>query len=55
VTCHWGIPDPAADHDFEAAYERLRQRVEALVHLPLEEFDAAGRRAALERIHADFD
>jgi arsenate reductase len=55
VTVHWGIPDPAVDHDFEAAYKRLRRRVEALVRLPLVELDAAGRRAALERIHADPD
>lgn len=55
VTVHWGIPDPAVDHDFEAAYERLRQRVEALVRLPLEELDAADQRAALERVHEDLD
>lgn len=53
VTVHWGIPDPAVDHNFEAAYQRLRKRIEALLRLPLEELDADSRRRALERIHAD--
>lgn len=53
VTVHWGIPDPAADHNFEAAYRRLRKRIEALLRVPLEELDADSRRRALERIHAD--
>jgi arsenate reductase len=40
---HWGLPDPAAEHDpmrarhaFESAYEVLAMRVERLLALPLE-------------------
>ena len=51
VTVHWGIPDPAADGDFDAAYERLRTRIDAMLALPLEQLDAAERRDALTRIH----
>ena len=39
ITVHWGIPDPAADGDFDAAYRRLRKRVEAMVQLPISEMD----------------
>ena len=53
VTVHWGIPDPAADGDFDAAYARLRGRVEAMLELPLEDLDAAGRKRELEQIHVD--
>lgn len=53
VTVHWGIPDPAADGDFDSAYARLRARVEAMVALPLAEMKTAEREAALSRIHAD--
>lgn len=52
VRVHWGIPDPAADGDFDAAYARLRRRIEAMLALPLEGLDADGRREALARIHA---
>ena len=52
LTVHWGIPDPAADGDFDAAYARLRTRIEAMLSLPLERLDTSGRREALERIHA---
>ena len=51
VTVHWGIPDPAADGDFDAAYTRLRRRVEAMLALPLEDLDAAAREHALRRVH----
>lgn len=51
VTAHWGIPDPAADGDFDSAYGRLRARVEALVALPLKNMNAAERQHALSRIH----
>ncbi len=51
VTVHWGIPDPAADGDFDSAYSRLRARVEALVSLPVAAMTTAERRAALGRIH----
>ncbi len=51
VTAHWGIPDPAADGDFDNAYHRLRTRIEALVELPFDRMDTAERAAALSRIH----
>jgi arsenate reductase len=51
VTVHWGIPDPAADGDFDSAYTRLRQRVEAMLRLPLVDMDASALGAALGRIH----
>jgi arsenate reductase len=51
VTVHWGIPDPAADGDFDSAYSRLRARVEAMVALPVAAMTTAERRAALGRIH----
>jgi arsenate reductase len=53
VTVHWGIPDPAADGDFDTAYARLRRRVEAMLELPIEDLDAAERKRALERIHLE--
>jgi arsenate reductase len=51
VTVHWGIPDPAADGDFDAAYRRLRCRVEGMLELPLEDLDAGALQDALARIH----
>ena len=51
VTVHWGIPDPAADGDFDRAYERLRARIEAMVRLPIARMDTAERKSALSRIH----
>lgn len=51
VTTHWGIPDPAHDNDFDAAYRRLRFRIEALLCLPVGEMDAGELSAALERVH----
>jgi arsenate reductase len=51
VTVHWGIPDPAADGDFDAAYLRLRRRVEAMLELPLDELAASALQDALARIH----
>lgn len=51
VTVLWGIPDPAADGDFDGAYDRLRRRIETLVALPLEEMDAGGIATALEKVH----
>jgi hypothetical protein len=51
VTVHWGIPDPAADGDFDSAYSRLRTRVEAMVSLPVATMTTAERSAALGRIH----
>jgi arsenate reductase len=52
VTVHWGIPDPAADGDFDSAYERLRARIEAMLRLPIDRMDTTERKTALSRIHA---
>lgn len=51
VTVHWGIPDPAADGDFDGAYDRLRRRIEALVALPLAGMNAGEIATALEQVH----
>ena len=51
ITVHWGIPDPAADGDFDAAYSRLRSRVEALLALPTNEMDETQLLSELQRIH----
>lgn len=51
VTVHWGIPDPAVDGDFDAAYARLRRRIEALVALPVEDLGSGALQAELARIH----
>ena len=56
---HWGIPDPAIaegddaaiDAVFEATYERLRGRIEDLVALDLEDLNALGLTASLQKIH----
>ena len=53
VTVHWGIPDPAADGNFDSAYARLRDRIEAMVELPLGQMKTAERKAALGRIHQE--
>ena len=49
---HWGLPDPAAEMEPEAArrafretYDALERRVDALLALPLERLDAAALRA----------
>ncbi|MDJ0750639.1 MAG: arsenate reductase ArsC [Woeseiaceae bacterium] len=52
VTVHWGIPDPATDGDFDAAYARLRERIEAMSALPLGTMSTAELRAELSAIHA---
>ena len=51
VTVHWGIPDPAADGDFDSAYARLRSRIEAMLRLPFREMSSAELTAALEEVH----
>jgi arsenate reductase len=51
ITVHWGIPDPATDGDFDAAYLRLRRRVEAMVALPVRDMTRAELLAELQRIH----
>ncbi len=53
VTVHWGVPDPAADGDFDSAYERLRSRIEAMLRLPIARMDTTERSIALSRIHED--
>ena len=53
VTVHWGIPDPAADGDFNAAYDRLHKRVTAMVDLDSEGMDSEALRTALQAIHTD--
>jgi arsenate reductase len=53
VTVHWGIPDPAADGDFDSAYARLHVRIKAMVSLPFAEMKTAERKAALGRIHEE--
>lgn len=56
VRVHWGIPDPAAaapaqQRDaFEAAYNTLAARIDALLALPLQTMSDAARRIALQEI-----
>lgn len=51
VTVHWGIPDPAADGDFDAAYARLRRRITAMIALPVEQMEPHELAAELQAIH----
>lgn len=51
VTVHWGIPDPAADGDFDSAYARLRSRIQALLLLPFRTMSGARLGAALADAH----
>ena len=51
VTVHWGIPDPAADGDFDSAYRRLRSRIEAMLQLPYKGLSGAELAAALADVH----
>ncbi len=55
VTVHWGIPDPAADGDFDRAYGQLRRRIEAMLALPLGEMNAAELATALDQVHRSGD
>jgi arsenate reductase (thioredoxin) len=58
LTAHWGIPDPAAETGGEAAkraafadaFERLRNRVAALVGLPFDTLDADDLKRRLAEI-----
>ena len=56
VRGHWGIPDPAAaapetqEAAFEAAYDTLARRAEALLALPIETMEPEDLGAALSRI-----
>jgi arsenate reductase (thioredoxin) len=58
TTAHWGIPDPAHVEPlaarrvaFEAAYQSLKQRIEAFLALPLETMNRDEVLAAARRIH----
>lgn len=57
VTAHWGIADPAAadsadlDAAFARAYRALRERIEAVMELPLDSMDVRYHKDALQRIH----
>ena len=58
ATAHWGIADPAHVEPmtarraaFEAAYQALKGRVEALLPLPLENMSREDALAAARRIH----
>jgi arsenate reductase len=59
ATVHWGLPDPAehtapdaARRAFEATFVALERRVNALLALPVESFDAGTLAEAARRIHA---
>ena len=56
VTVHWGIPDPAGADDvdaaFDAAFNSLKRRIDALIELPLAELDRESTVEALNAIHA---
>ena len=58
ITVHWGIADPAGiDNEkqsreaFEIAYQRLQQRVVAMLRLSLQGLSPTEIQAELERIH----
>lgn len=51
ATVHWGIPDPAADGDFDSAYARLRSRIKALLELPFRTMSNTELVSALSGIH----
>ena len=61
VQAHWGIPDPAghgtdgALADFEAAYQRLTARIEALLALDEEAMDPRQWRDAVTRIGRELE
>lgn len=58
ATVHWGLPDPAdaatpddARRAFAATFDALERRVDALLALPIESFDATVLAAEARRIH----
>ncbi len=60
ATAHWGIPDPAHVEPiearrvaFEAAYQLLKQRIEAFLALPLETLGREKSALAARRIHEE--
>jgi arsenate reductase (thioredoxin) len=59
ATVHWGLPDPAeettpdaARRAFEATFDALARRVDALLALPLESLDSAALADHARHIHA---
>ena len=63
ITVHWGIRDPAIDSDdneliaaeFDRAYAQLRDRIKAMLALPIETMNAVKLADALQRIHRSID
>jgi arsenate reductase len=58
VQVHWGLPDPAEETEpdaaraaFETTYDALRERVDALLALPLERMPAEALEEAATLIH----
>lgn len=57
VQAHWGLPDPAAAptdaqaEAFEAAYDALKTRIEAMAKLDLDALPPAELSRALQAIH----
>lgn len=61
TTAHWAIDDPAHVEPlearkaaFEIAYQRLFERIQAFVALPLETLSASDIAAAARRIHKEY-
>lgn len=59
---HWGLPDPADEHEpaaareaFETTYQALSGRVDALLALPLEAMTPQALQALATRIHEERD
>jgi protein-tyrosine-phosphatase len=58
ATTHWGVPDPAAVEGadeakraaFLAAYEKLAQRIDRMIALPVERLDAPTLKQNLDEI-----
>lgn len=61
VQVHWGFPDPAAvKHDpqlqqqaFQEVFEQIRQRVQAMLALPLEQLQPEQLKQALQQLSAE--
>ena len=58
VQVHWGLPDPADEHEpdvaraaFERTFFALRDRIDALLALPLHDLSRAELAAAASAIH----
>lgn len=63
VSAHWGIPDPAGAGEtdeenraaFRLAHQRMKERVEAFLALPLDDMDTAAQKAALQKIGQELE